>query len=91
MGTKAHLNKLEIMSMKASQMPSVIKLSFSQLKKMMQDDDPKFDGQENMEQAIIDTTKQSNTMIRELSKLKNEYFQASQDIVNKDLNSVKLS
>lgn len=90
LGVKARLNKLEVASFKAAQLPATLKICFQQVKKMIHDENPDFDRSDNIEQAILDTTKECNSLIRELSKLKTDYFQATDAIVNRDLNFVKV-
>ena len=87
---KCKLNKLEVVSFKAAQLPATLKMCFLQVKKLVQDENPDFDRSDNIEQAILDTTKECNSLIRELTKLKTEYFQATEAIVNRDLNFVRL-
>jgi len=77
--------------MKANQLPSVLKMCFGQLKKLVYEENPDFDRKENIEQSILETTMKCNSMIRELTKLKAEYFQSTESIVNKDTNYLKIA
>lgn len=62
-----------------------------QLKKLVGEDNPDFDRKENFENAINESIKMANGKSKEFSKFKSDYFQVTEQIVNKDITTLKVS
>ena len=72
--TKKKINLLDKANQSGSVIPSILKMCFMIVKKLNSKEKPTFDDNEQMEKAITDLLKSSNSSGKDFSKFKGEYF-----------------